>query len=131
MKARAGVLAILAIAVLFISAGPMWSQTSVAQLNGTVLDESGGTVSGAAISLREMDRNTMYSATSDQSGYYAIPNLPPGRYELKAEFKGFSKYTQTGTILTVGETATVNITLKVEAHGEEVIVNTEAPTRCV
>jgi outer membrane receptor protein involved in Fe transport len=128
MKARAGVLAILAIAVLFISAGPMWSQTSVAQLNGTVLDESGGTVSGAAISLREMDRNTMYSATSDQSGYYAIPNLPPGRYELKAEFKGFSKYTQTGTILTVGETATVNITLKVEAHGEEVIVNTEAPT---
>jgi outer membrane receptor protein involved in Fe transport len=128
MKARTGVLAILAIAVLFISAGPMWSQTSVAQLNGTVLDESGGTVSGAAISLREIDRNTMYSATSDQSGYYAIPNLPPGRYELKAEFKGFSKYTQTGTVLTVGETATVNITLKVEAHGEEVIVNTEAPT---
>jgi outer membrane receptor protein involved in Fe transport len=70
----------------------------------------------------------MYSATSDQSGYYAIPNLPPGRYELKAEFKGFSKYTQTGTILSVGQTATVNITLKVEAHGEEVIVSTEAPT---
>jgi hypothetical protein len=128
MKARTGLPAILAIAVLFFSAGPTWSQTSVAQLNGTVLDESGGTVSGAAISLREMDRNTMYSATSDQSGYYAIPNLPPGRYELKAEFKGFSKYTQTGTILTVGETATVNITLKVEAHGEEVIVSTEAPT---
>jgi outer membrane receptor protein involved in Fe transport len=85
-------------------------------------------VSGATISLREMDRNTMYSATSDQSGYYAIPNLPPGRYELKAEFKGFSKYTQTGTILSVGQTATVNITLKVEAHGEEVIVSTEAPT---
>lgn len=106
----------------------MWSQTSVASLNGTVLDESGGTVSGATISLREMDRNTMYSATSDQSGYYAIPNLPPGRYELKAEFKGFSKYTQTGTILSVGQTATVNITLKVEAHGEEVIVSTEAPT---
>ena len=128
MKARTGLLAILAIAILFISAGPTWSQTSVASLNGTVLDESGGTVSGASISLREMDRNTMYSATSDQSGYYAIPNLPPGRYELKAEFKGFSKYTQTGTILSVGQTATVNITLKVEAHGEEVIVSTEAPT---
>jgi outer membrane receptor protein involved in Fe transport len=128
MKARTGLLAILAIAILFISAGPTWSQTSVASLNGTVLDESGGTVSGASISLREMDRNTMYYATSDQSGYYAVPNLPPGRYELKAEFKGFSKYTQTGTILSVGQTATVNITLKVEAHGEEVIVSTEAPT---
>jgi outer membrane receptor protein involved in Fe transport len=128
MKVRTGLSAILAVAILLISAGPTWSQTSVASLNGTVLDESGGTVSGASISLREMDRNTMYYATSDQSGYYAIPNLPPGRYELKAEFKGFSKYTQTGTILSVGQTATVNITLKVEAHGEEVIVSTEAPT---
>lgn len=128
MRIRTGLFAILAIAILFSYADPTWSQTSVASLNGTVLDESGGTVSGATISLREMDRNTMYSATSDQSGYYAIPNLPPGRYELKAEFKGFSKYTQTGTILSVGQTATVNITLKVEAHGEEVIVNTEAPT---
>jgi outer membrane receptor protein involved in Fe transport len=128
MKVRTWLLAILAIAILFGHPYPTWSQTSVASLNGTVLDESGGTVAGASISLREMDRNTMYSATSDQSGYYAIPNLPPGRYELKAEFKGFSKYTQTGTILNVGQTATVNITLKVEAHGEEVIVNTEAPT---
>src|SRR5271163_667231 len=128
MKARTVLLAILAIAVLFFSAGPTWSQTSVASLNGTVLDESGGSMGGASISLREIDRNTMYYTTSDQSGYYAIPNLPPGRYELKAEFKGFSKYTQTGTILSVGQTATVNITLKVEAHGEEVIVNTEAPT---
>src|SRR5580704_1394895 len=127
MKVRTGLSAILAVAILLISAGPTWSQTSVASLNGTVLDESGGTVSGASISLREMDRNTMYSATSDQSGYYAIPNLPPGRYELKAEFKGFSKYTQTGTILSVGQTATVNITLKVEAHGEQLIVSTEAP----
>jgi outer membrane receptor protein involved in Fe transport len=128
MRIRTGLFAILAIAILFSYADPTWSQTSVASLNGTVLDESGGTVSGATISLREMDRNTMYSATSDQSGYYAIPNLPPGRYELKAEFKGFSKYTQTGTILSVGQTATVNITLKVEAHGEEVIVSTETPT---
>ena len=128
MRIRTGLFAILAIAILLGYAEPTRSQTSVASLNGTVLDESGGTVSGATISLREMDRNTMYSATSDQSGYYAIPNLPPGRYELKAEFKGFSKYTQTGTILSVGQTATVNITLKVEAHGEEVIVSTETPT---
>ena len=128
MRIRTGLFAILAIAILLGYAEPTRSQTSVASLKGTVLDESGGTVSGATISLREMDRNTMYSATSDQSGYYAIPNLPPGRYELKAEFKGFSKYTQTGTILSVGQTATVNITLKVEAHGEEVIVSTETPT---
>jgi outer membrane receptor protein involved in Fe transport len=128
MKARTWLFAVLAIAILFGHPDTAWSQISVASLNGTVLDESGGTVSGASISLREMDRNTMYYATSDQSGYYAIPNLPPGRYELKAEFKGFSKYTLTGRILSVGETATVNITLKVEAHGEEVIVNTEEPT---
>ena len=127
MKIRTGLLALFAIAFLFCSIST-YSQTSVAQLSGTILDESGGSVSGATISLREMDTNSSYSATSDSSGYYAIPNLPPGRYELKVEFKGFANYTQTGIILTVGQTATVNVTLKVASHGEEVVVNTEAPT---
>jgi Carboxypeptidase regulatory-like domain/TonB dependent receptor len=127
MNIRTGLLSLLAIAFLFSSIST-YSQTSVAQLSGTVLDESGGSVSGATISLREMNTNSSYTGASDSTGYYAIPNLPPGRYELKVEFKGFANYTQTGIILTVGQTATVNVTLRVASHGEEVVVSTEAPT---
>ena len=42
-------------------------------------------------------------------------------------YAGFGKYTRTGVELTVGQTATVNVTLKVAAVSETVIVTTEAP----
>ena len=67
-----------------------------------------------------MDTNRAYSASTNDSGFYVIPNLLPGRYELKVAYTGFSNFTQTGILLSVGQTATVNVTLKVAAVGEEV-----------
>ena len=59
MKARSGLLILLVVACLLAYASPALAQgsTAVAQLNGTVLDESGGAVKGAAITLRQTDTN--------------------------------------------------------------------------
>lgn len=100
---------------------------SLAQLNGTVQDSGGRTVAKAAISLRELDTNQVHTATSSDSGYFVVPNLPPGRYELTVTSSGFGKYTQTGMTLAVGQTATVNVMMKVAAVAETVTVTTEAP----
>ncbi|MGA8223333.1 MAG: TonB-dependent receptor [Candidatus Acidiferrales bacterium] len=129
MKVRFGGLALLAILMLFGSAGSAWAQAgaSAAQLNGTVLDESGGAVNKASITLREMDTNHLYTGATNDSGYYAVPNVTPGRYELKVTYSGFATYTRTGIVLTVGQLATINITLKVQARGEQVVVTTETP----
>jgi len=67
---------------------------SLAQLNGTIMDESGGTVAKANVTLREVDTNRTYTAVSTDNGYYVVPNLTPGRYELKVDFAGFAPYTQ-------------------------------------
>jgi outer membrane receptor protein involved in Fe transport len=100
---------------------------SYAVLNGTVTDEGGRTVAKANISVRSLDTNQTFTAVTSETGYFALPSLPPGRYELTASFAGFGKYTRTGMELTVGQTATVNVTLKVAAVREEVAVSTEAP----
>src|SRR5215469_14704252 len=106
---------------------------NLAQLNGTISDATGGVVAKANITLLEVNTNGSYSATSSESGNYVIPNLPPGQYQLKVTFTGFAPYTQTGVELRVGQTATINVTLKVQASGENVTVTTEAqqiePTR--
>ncbi len=99
-----------------------------AQLNGTVTDATGGVVVGTSIRLRNTATDTAYTATSNDRGFYAIANLPPGTYELKAAYTGFANYTQTGIVLTVGQVATVNVGLQVAAKGETVVVTTEAPT---
>ncbi|MGA2019628.1 MAG: carboxypeptidase regulatory-like domain-containing protein [Candidatus Sulfotelmatobacter sp.] len=98
-----------------------------AQLSGTVLDSSGRTIAQAAVAARNVDTNTVSTATTTGDGFYVIPNLPPGRYDVSATYSGFSKTTQTGIVLTVGQTATINLTLRVAAAGETVVVTGEAP----
>src|SRR5208282_6156217 len=127
MRARTALLSILVLALLFTCAYPAFAQVNTAQLNGTVRDESGGAVGKAAVSLRDTNTNRLYTTGTNDSGFYVFPNLPPGRYELKVSFTGFSNYTQTGFALTVGQTATVDITLKVATKGEQIIVTSEAP----
>lgn len=100
---------------------------SFAQLNGTVQDASGRIMVGASVTARNLGTNLSYTATTNAAGYYVVPNLPPGQYELSTQAPGFSKSVQTGLTLTVGQTATLNVTLKVASVGETVTVTTEAP----
>lgn len=99
---------------------------SLAQLNGTVTDQSGASVAKASITLRETETNRTYAAVSNANGFYLVPNLPPGQYELGAEAAGFAKSTRTGIVLTVGQVATLDVDLKVASVGEKVVVTGEA-----
>jgi len=129
MRVRSGLVVVVGILVLLGSSIPAFSQatTAQAQLNGVVRDQSGGAMVKASITLRDVDTNRVYTTLSNEVGYYILPNLPPGRYELTAEYTGFAQYTQTAIVLTVGQVATVDITLKVAAGGERVVVSTEVP----
>jgi len=99
-----------------------------AQLNGTVSDPSGSAVAGASITVRNTATNTVYKAKSNDGGFYAVANLTPGNYELKASSAGFANFTQTGIQLAVGQVATVNVNLAVASQGETIVVTSEAPT---
>jgi Carboxypeptidase regulatory-like domain/TonB dependent receptor len=102
--------------------------TGNAQLSGTVTDPSGSVVVGASIVLRNTATDVAFNAVSNERGFYAIANVPPGTYEMKVSSKGFANYTQTGIVLTVAEVRTVDLSLKVASAGETVVVTTEAPT---
>src|SRR6201998_1276566 len=102
--------------------------TGNAQVNGTVTDPSGSMVIGASILLRNTATDVSFNAITNERGFYAIANVPPGAYELKASSKGFARYTQTGIVLTVAEIRTVDVPLKVASAGETIVVTTEAPT---
>ncbi|HKD15402.1 MAG TPA: carboxypeptidase regulatory-like domain-containing protein [Candidatus Angelobacter sp.] len=120
---------VLSALLVFLAALPALSQVSIsqAQLNGTVRDQTGSLIVKATVTLRDVDTNRVYTATSNTSGYYILANLPPGNYELTAEAPGFGKYKQTGFVLNVGQVATIDIGMKVAQASEELTVNTEAP----
>src|SRR5271170_1380273 len=127
MKGRFGLQVLLAVAIFIAGASSAFAQAT-AQLNGTVTDPSGGVVGKAAITLRDVGTNITYTAAANDNGFYAVPNLSPGTYELKVSAPGFANYTQTGIVLTVGQSGTINVALQVATQGEKVVVTTEVPT---
>jgi hypothetical protein len=112
--------------VLFADSASAQAVITVAQLNGTVRDTTGSVVANASVSLRNVDTNRTYMSTSDASGYYIVPNLPPGPYELNVTYTGFEPYAQS-VRLTVGQTATLDVTLAVQGRREVVEVTAQTP----
>jgi hypothetical protein len=129
MRPRLSLLVVLGMVFLGGWAKPSFAQGGAgnAQLNGSVRDESGGSVAKATVTLRETETNRTYTAVSNDNGLYVVANLPPGRYELTTEASGFSKSTQTGIVLNVGQVATIDVLVRVASGAEKVVVTTETP----
>lgn len=66
------------------------------------------------------------SAVSDVYGEYHFLFVPPGQYTLSVEAPGFSRLTNTGVVLTVGEVANLPVTLQIAGVSQELIVTTDA-----
>jgi hypothetical protein len=98
-----------------------------ATVRGQVVDSSQGAVPGATVNVQNTDTNEIASAVTNTEGNYTIPFLRPGPYTLTVELAGFQKYTRTDMRLQVGETATINVQLKVGQLTEAVTVSAESP----
>ncbi len=128
MNARL-LISLLVVFVLVLSCGAAFSQGAAAdaQLNGMVRDPTGSVIVKASVTLRNVDNNQAYKTTSNSTGFYILTSVPPGNYELTAEFQGFAKYSQTGIVMRVAQTATIDVSLKVAGATQEVTVTTDAP----
>lgn len=63
-------------------------------IEGTVLDQGGGAVSGAQCTVVNQDTQFPRSAVSDAQGFVRILYLPPGEYRIEIEVYGFQKWVQ-------------------------------------
>jgi len=111
---------------LFFSA-PIYGQVAGATLSGTVTDTSGGVVPQAQVSIKNVATGIARVATVDSSGFYSVPNLLPGAYEVKASAAGFATEVHSGVSLTVGAQQVLNLVLQVGQISQEIKVVTEAP----
>jgi hypothetical protein len=106
---------------------PAHAQLAGATLTGVVTDKSGAVVGGATIQIKNLDNGQVREVTSNESGLYSAPNLPPGPYEVKVTASGFTSAVQKGIELNVGMEQALNITLQVGKVNETVEVNDLTP----
>jgi hypothetical protein len=112
---------------LCVGSGPMFGQVTNGTISGTVTDSTGAAVQGAAITIKNLGTGIVSAAQTSQSGYYTVPNLAIGNYEVKASKAGFATGIHTGIDLTVGREAIVDISVKVGDTSEQVTVTGDAP----
>jgi len=118
--------AILALAVLLFSSP--WSMgQSTTQLNGSVSDSSGASISGAKITLVDVATQLNRTTTSSAAGLYQFLDVPPGRYRVEATATGFAHYVAPDVTLIVKTPSTLNIRLQVAGVETTVTVEAEAP----
>jgi hypothetical protein len=104
-----------------------FSQTTTGRILGTVTDQSGASVAGAAIVITDVQRGTTRSAATDASGNYVAAELQPGTYKVRAEAKGFKTVERPNIEVEVASDARIDITLPAGQVSETVVVTDEVP----
>jgi hypothetical protein len=111
---------------LGLSAGAQ-TQITTGVIQGTVLDEAGAVLPAANVEVRNPDTNFTRTLTTDPGGRFAFLQLQPGRYLLTVSKQGFATLVQENLELTVGQTISLSLNMKV-SRLEEKITITAAPT---
>ena len=74
----------------FLSLAPSaFAQAVYGSIGGVVKDASGSIVPGATVTVTSLERKTVDTVVSNESGFYVKDRLLPGTYEVKAEIAGF------------------------------------------
>ena len=114
--------------VLILSAGsPAFGQVITGSIVGTVMDNTGAVIPGAAINSINQDTGAESSTTSDQAGNYQLTLLRAGAYQIVATTAGFQRLLRDGVIVQTAEVIRVDLNLEVGVVTETVTVVAETP----
>jgi hypothetical protein len=122
----ARLLLLLAAAVL-LPCIPAHAQKDTGGIAGTVTDPSGAVVSGAKVSITDVDRGTTVTTTTNNQGQYVASPLKIGRYKVTIEKSGFQKVVLGPVKVDVQEQPAVNAKLRVGSITETVTITTQGP----
>src|SRR5690349_16287988 len=113
----------LALALGISSSAWGQSQITAGTVQGDVLDEKGGSVAGATVEAKNLATNFVQTDTSGPDGHFAFLSLAPGRYTLTISKAGFATIVQENVNLTVGQTITLPVTMKVSSVAQQIVVS--------
>ncbi|MFY9528572.1 MAG: carboxypeptidase-like regulatory domain-containing protein [Candidatus Acidiferrales bacterium] len=112
---------------LFLIGVPLASAQMSASLSGTVTDQSSATVSGASVTVKNLETGAVRTTTTTEAGRYLVFSLPIGDYEVRVTKQGFAEEIRTGIRLVVGQDASVDLTLRVGGISQQIKVDSDAP----
>ncbi len=119
---------------LVLATATAGAQMTTGTILGTVSDSGGGVLVGASVTATNLDTGFVRTVRADSAGIYTMPNLPIGRYEVKAEAQGFQTKVAVDLRLIVDQKLRRDFTLElgavtetVDVEGQTTLLQTDQP----
>jgi hypothetical protein len=101
-------------------------QTTRGSIQGTVRDATGAVVPDAEVVVTQPETGFTRSASANADGYYVVPSLLPGKYNVQANKAGFQNKIMEGVVVNVDAQVQVDIALDAQGVRGTVTVTSEA-----
>ena len=118
----------IAIAMAILLAIPLLAHGQEATIVGTVTDSSGAVVQNVKITITNAQTGAVRTLATNDVGQYVGPDLPIGKYDIKAEATGFKVQQTRGVMLNVNDRTRVDFQMEVGATVETVSVEANTLT---
>lgn len=101
----------------------LYGQSNTGKILGNVTDASGAVIAGAKLTASSPNLPTPLQATTDGSGVYIFPAVPPGTYAVSVTKEGFRTARQQNVSVLIGSQVDYNPRLEVGQVAEVVEVS--------
>src|SRR5437588_12669936 len=104
--------ALYSVLMCLILSAAAFAQSTSGEIVGTVYDQTGAVVPGAAVQASNPATGAFANAVSTSSGQYRIANLPVGAYNLEVTAQGFTKVALNNIRVELNRAATANLPMQ-------------------
>src|ERR1035441_7403762 len=94
---------------------------------GSVVDPAGAAISGAIVTVTNVENGLKRSVKTDDDGRFSFPQLKPGMYSVKAEADRFQAQRNNSVSAGLGQKQTVDFKLNIESASESILVQDQVP----
>ena len=102
------------------------AQVLYGSIIGTVTDQTNSVVPNTVVRVTNTSTGLFRDAPTDSAGYYSIPNLPQGTYDLSVSKSGFKTLTQKSLDVLINNVTHVDVRLEVGGVADSVTVESSA-----
>jgi outer membrane receptor protein involved in Fe transport len=127
MTYRFGTCTLALFLALAVSPPSASAQAVYGSVAGTVNDPSGAALPGVTVTITSVDRKTVDSVFTNESGQYVKDRLLPGRYQVAVEISGFKRAVFPDIQINVDTQTRLDVQLQVGEMAESVTVEGFSP----